>query len=85
MLCRCEEVTFGTVEKAVRESQARDARTVKSLTRCGMGLCQGRVCGQLVTGLVAELTGRDPAEVGTFTTRPIVRPLPLEQLLKDEG
>lgn len=84
MLCRCEEVTFGTVEKAARESQARDARTVKSLTRCGMGLCQGRVCGQLVTGLVAELTGRDPAEVGTFTTRPIVRPLPLEQLLKDE-
>ncbi len=82
IICRCEEVTVGAVEKVVREGQARDARSVKLLTRCGMGLCQGRVCGHLVTGLVADITGRDPAEVGTFTTRPIVRPLPLGQLLK---
>ncbi|HEX2915611.1 MAG TPA: NAD(P)/FAD-dependent oxidoreductase [Chloroflexia bacterium] len=80
ILCRCEEVTAGKVREAVREAKAQDVRSVKLQTRCGMGLCQGRVCGHLVTGLVADLTGRDPAEVGTFTTRPIVRPLPLGQI-----
>ncbi len=82
ILCRCEEVTVGKVQEAVREAQAADARSIKLLTRCGMGLCQGRVCGHLVTGLVAELAGRDPALVGTFTTRPIARPLPLGQLMQ---
>lgn len=39
ILCRCEDVTFGAV--AARASW-RDA---KLHTRCGMGPCQGRICG----------------------------------------
>jgi NADPH-dependent 2,4-dienoyl-CoA reductase/sulfur reductase-like enzyme len=38
-LCRCEAVTVGAA------AAFPDARAAKLLTRCGMGACQGRVCG----------------------------------------
>ncbi|HEX4231551.1 MAG TPA: FAD/NAD(P)-binding oxidoreductase [Bryobacteraceae bacterium] len=39
IICRCEDVTH---ERAVRHTSWRDA---KNQTRCGMGPCQGRICG----------------------------------------
>jgi NADPH-dependent 2,4-dienoyl-CoA reductase/sulfur reductase-like enzyme len=39
MVCRCEDVTH---ERASRYNSWRDA---KNQTRCGMGPCQGRICG----------------------------------------
>lgn len=39
LLCRCEDVTFGRVR------QFAGWRDAKLQTRCGMGACQGRVCG----------------------------------------
>ncbi len=50
-VCRCEDVTFGRIR---RYSGWRDA---KLHTRCGMGPCQGRVCGgalQFLLGWKAE-------------------------------
>lgn len=42
ILCRCEDVTFGEV---AAHATWRDA---KLHTRCGMGPCQGRICGTAV-------------------------------------
>ena len=81
IICRCEEVTFGEVTDAVTRHEARDVKTVKSITRCGMGPCQGRECAYAVTALTARLSGRSAAEVGTFTSQPIVRPIPLAEML----
>jgi NADPH-dependent 2,4-dienoyl-CoA reductase/sulfur reductase-like enzyme len=39
IVCRCEDVTHGS---AAQHTSWRDA---KNQTRCGMGPCQGRVCG----------------------------------------
>jgi hypothetical protein len=39
VVCRCEDVTLGRMRKF---SNWRDA---KLQTRCGMGACQGRICG----------------------------------------
>ena len=39
ILCRCERVPFASVADCV------DWRTAKLSSRCGMGPCQGRVCG----------------------------------------
>ncbi|WP_240106985.1 NAD(P)/FAD-dependent oxidoreductase [Streptomyces sp. MUM 203J] len=71
-VCRCEEVTADRVREAVTELGARDARTVKLLTRAGMGWCQGRMCGQAV----ARLAGEDPAP----DRRPLSCPVPLSHL-----
>jgi hypothetical protein len=34
---------------------------VKSVTRCGMGPCQGRVCLPIVEQFITATTGRPPA------------------------
>jgi len=39
IVCRCEDVTFGQLEKL------GSWRAAKLQTRCGMGPCQGRICG----------------------------------------
>ncbi|MFE2279142.1 FAD-dependent oxidoreductase [Streptomyces sp. NPDC059454] len=68
VVCRCEEVTAGAVRAGLALG-AGDARTVKLLTRAGMGWCQGRMCGPAVAGLA----GCEP----TPSRRPFARPVPL--------
>ncbi|SEQ14975.1 Pyruvate/2-oxoglutarate dehydrogenase complex, dihydrolipoamide dehydrogenase (E3) component [Streptomyces sp. yr375] len=69
VVCRCEEVTAGAVREAVGALGAGDLRTVKLLTRAGMGWCQGRMCEPGVAGVAGcELT---PAR------RLLARPVPL--------
>ncbi|MBR7831422.1 FAD-dependent oxidoreductase, partial [Actinospica sp. MGRD01-02] len=50
VLCRCEEVTAASVRESVSDLGATDLRTVKLLTRAGMGWCQGRICSPGVAG-----------------------------------
>jgi len=69
VLCRCEEVTAGSVREAVSELGATDLRTVKLLTRAGMGWCQGRICGPGVAGVAG--CPQTPAHT------PFARPVPL--------
>ncbi|MEU7551515.1 NAD(P)/FAD-dependent oxidoreductase [Streptomyces sp. NPDC044571] len=71
-VCRCEEVPAGRIREAVADLGARDARTVKLLTRAGMGWCQGRMCGPAV----AALAGAEPAA----DRRPLSCPVPLRHL-----
>lgn len=40
VLCRCEDVAFGDA------AQHRSWRDAKLHTRCGMGPCQGKICGE---------------------------------------
>ncbi|MGW0466510.1 FAD/NAD(P)-dependent oxidoreductase [Streptomyces sp. NPDC003027] len=75
-VCRCEEVTAGSVREAVTDLGARDARTVKLLTRAGMGWCQGRMCGTAVACLAA----RDGAARLPGERRPFAAPVPLSAL-----
>ncbi len=80
LICRCEEVSAGTVRQAVSDLGARDARSVKLLTRAGMGWCQGRVCAPAVDALcgfdsAASLIG------GSF--RPVAVPVPLGAIAAD--
>lgn len=65
VVCRCEAVTFGTVRVH------RTARQAKLATRCGMGLCQGRVCGPALEFLCGF--GRD-------SVRPPLVPVPSRAL-----
>lgn len=69
IICRCEEVPVGAIRAAAREFGATDLRTIKLLTRAGMGWCQGRVC----TPGVAAVAGC-PA---TAPRIPFARPVPL--------
>jgi thioredoxin reductase len=79
ILCRCEEVTLADVRRTVSLG-ADSVNEVKAITRCGMGDCQGRMCGHLVAHSVARETGRLLAEVGLFRPRPPVFPVPVTAL-----
>lgn len=78
-VCRCEEVTAGGIREAVTGLGARDARTVKLLTRAGMGWCQGRMCGAAVACLAAAGTAQGTVPPST-ERRPLAVPVPLGAL-----
>ena len=65
IVCRCEDVTYG------RLAQHGSWRAAKLQTRCGMGPCQGRVCGPATEFLL----GWTPDSV-----RPPIFPAKLEHL-----
>lgn len=80
-VCRCEEVTASEIRQAISAGHA-DVNQVKFLTRCGMGPCQGRQCGQALTHIVAASTGVTPEAAGAYRARPPANVLTLEELAK---
>ncbi|WP_332130115.1 (2Fe-2S)-binding protein, partial [Azorhizobium caulinodans] len=78
-VCRCEDVTRADIESAYADG-ARDMNQLKQFTRCGMGPCQGRFCGDVAAEILAAKVG-SREEVGTFTARPPLRPVALADLL----
>ena len=79
LICRCEEVSEEDIRKAVRDG-ADTISGVKRRTRAGMGLCQGHTCSKLIARIIAEETGKSPADILTSSVRPPVRPLPVRLL-----
>jgi NADPH-dependent 2,4-dienoyl-CoA reductase/sulfur reductase-like enzyme len=80
VVCRCEEVTLAQVDEAIERRGARDLRSVKLTTRCGMGLCQARMCAANVAGLITARTGSAPADAGALDRRSVLHPVPLGRL-----
>ncbi len=62
IVCRCEDVPYGELRERSGWSDA------KLQTRCGMGSCQGRICGAAVEALF----GWQPGSV-----RPPIFPIPI--------
>jgi NADPH-dependent 2,4-dienoyl-CoA reductase/sulfur reductase-like enzyme len=79
IVCRCEEKTAGALRAAIRGG-CSGPNQVKTATRCGMGPCQGRLCGLTLTTLMAAETGLSPQETGTLRIRPPLKPLTLGEL-----
>lgn len=79
LVCRCEEQSLGDL-RAGFEQGARDPNALKSLTRCGMGPCQGRQCGHVVAGLLAQWREESPEAVGYYRLRSPQRLLTLDEL-----
>lgn len=76
VVCRCEDVRAGSIRAAVL-SGAATAREVRSVTRCGMGYCQGRTCGPIVQLILADRLAVAPWDVGDLQKRPVATPVPL--------
>ena len=79
VVCRCEGVTRAEIEHALDDGAA-DMNQLKQFTRCGMGPCQGRVCGEAAAELVAMRAG-GRERVGFATGRLPLRPVPMAALL----
>jgi len=79
LVCRCEELSCSEVDLAVGFGGS-DYRTLKVMTRIGMGPCQGRMCWPAMARRIACLGHRSPEEVGPARFRPPVRPVALGDL-----
>jgi len=79
LVCRCEGISARMIRDAV-EIGARGPNQAKAYTRCGMGPCQGRMCGLTVTTTIAQAAGISPQTVGGFRIRPPLKPLSLGEL-----
>ena len=73
LLCRCEEISFGSVRAQIRAGRDTLA-ALKRNTRLGMGRCQGRYCAVTAAKLVGEMTGRPPEVEQYFAPRPPAKP-----------
>lgn len=80
IVCRCEEVSAGEIRQLVDGQRFVELDQLKSQSRCGMGQCQGRMCGQTIALILAEYSGVPMKDVGYFRLRIPVKPLPLDQL-----
>lgn len=79
LVCRCEEVTAGQIRDAATAWGA-DVNFVKGVTRCGMGYCQGRICGETVEELTARAVGCAREAVGAFRVRSPLKPVQVSAL-----
>jgi NADPH-dependent 2,4-dienoyl-CoA reductase/sulfur reductase-like enzyme len=79
IVCRCEEVTAGQIRQAAAAG-CSGPNQAKSFLRCGMGPCQGRMCGATVTEVLADALNRAPAEIGHYRLRAPVKPITLAEL-----
>lgn len=79
LVCRCEEVTAGAIRQSVVLGCV-GPNQAKAFNRCGMGPCQGRLCGLTVSEIIARERHVTPEVVGYYRIRPPIKPLTLGQL-----
>jgi bacterioferritin-associated ferredoxin len=79
IVCRCEEIILREIREAVAEG-ATEVSEVKRITRTGMGLCQGRMCGPALQEIIAGWRGLPASSIGHLGPRPPVKPVLLGAL-----
>jgi len=79
VVCRCEEVTAQQIVDTVALG-CPGPNQMKSFLRCGMGPCQGRLCGLTVTELMADARGVSAQDIGYYRMRPPVKPITVAEL-----
>jgi bacterioferritin-associated ferredoxin len=84
IVCRCEDITRARIDQVAARG-ARHVNQLKSSTRCGMGPCQGRSCGEAAAEIMAAETGLRREQVGIWTARTPLRPISLGLALGDYG
>jgi bacterioferritin-associated ferredoxin len=77
-LCRCEAVSAAQVHQLAGEGLGPNQ--IKAALRCGMGPCQGRLCGSSVTQVVAAARGRAPEGRDYYNIRPPLKPVSMGEI-----
>jgi NADPH-dependent 2,4-dienoyl-CoA reductase/sulfur reductase-like enzyme len=84
VICRCEEVDLKTVKDSLENLGATNIRSVKLLTRVGMGACQGRICSRSAVEIIAGAHNQKTSiqDYISAGNRPIFAPITLGELAK---
>lgn len=83
IVCRCEEVTLGDIERA-KENGLNTSQEIKMATRLGMGMCQGKICRCLIDALFPCSGEELLHQPSTLTIHRPVRPVSLGHIAVKE-
>jgi NADPH-dependent 2,4-dienoyl-CoA reductase/sulfur reductase-like enzyme len=78
-VCRCENVTAGQIRETLALG-CLGPNQMKAFTRCGMGPCQGRMCGLSAAEIMARARNVSAGDVGVFNVRPPLKPVSIGEL-----
>jgi len=84
IVCRCEELTQAEVETGINFG-GTDLRTLKVMTRLGMGACQGCMCWPAAARWIAARWGKSAEQIGPLSVRPPIAPVCIGDLARQEG
>ncbi|MBX3539304.1 MAG: FAD-dependent oxidoreductase [Chelatococcus sp.] len=83
-VCRCEVISAAAV-RDIASKGVRGPNQAKAFLRCGMGPCQGRLCGPTVTEVIAQTAGLDAAEAGYYRIRSPLKPITVGEFATAAG
>jgi thioredoxin reductase len=81
IVCRCEEITLAQIEALLADGRPTIGE-LKRATRAGMGPCQGRYCGPILSQLLARRQGRALDENVRFAPRMPVKPVAIADIVR---
>jgi NAD(P)H-nitrite reductase large subunit len=76
VICRCEDVRMADIRKRLQQG-FRTPGALKKACRCGMGNCQGRICGPILHDILAAEAGVAAEAFGPASTRAPIKTLRL--------
>src|SRR5699024_4114490 len=79
MICRCESIRASELRE-VAAGGWPGPNQAKAFLRCGMGPCQGRLCGPTVASVMAQVADRGMDEVGYYRVRSPLKPVTVGDL-----
>lgn len=78
IVCRCENISAGEIRLALKSNLIPpEVNRAKAISRCGMGRCQGRMCGQTLQEIVAAESGAPLEAVGRLRSQAPIKPVAL--------
>ena len=80
LICRCENITMGTIKAAVQNG-FHTVGSIKKSTRSGMGRCQGRICTPIIQEILTALTPKTPETFPATSSRAPVKPVAVRSFL----
>jgi NADPH-dependent 2,4-dienoyl-CoA reductase/sulfur reductase-like enzyme len=83
IVCRCEEVKWHEVQAAIQHGGTR-FRTLKVMTRFGMGMCQARYCWPAMARKIAADRNTTIEDIGPVSPRPPIRPVSVDVIATAE-
>jgi NADPH-dependent 2,4-dienoyl-CoA reductase/sulfur reductase-like enzyme len=81
LICRCEEISLRQIDEAISDGPL-PIGDLKRATRVGMGPCQGRYCGMILSELVAKSHGAALDESMRFAPRMPVKPVAIADIAR---
>jgi bacterioferritin-associated ferredoxin len=79
IVCRCEAVPAGEIRRAAGQG-VHGLDGLKAFTRCGMGPCQGRLCGLTAAEILARESGQPLITIAPCHARFPLKPVSLADM-----